>query len=147
MCGCPNQEIGRPFLYKGLIIETHYSFGADSATWNKSCYLAPAAESSMQKVPVPNTLSPQTCRHSGCGTTGNRAGHTRGERGVRGQQHQHQHQHWHYWEHCRKHPKPYIDGAPRGTPPPHWPGQLLSRTVRRWQAGEKLIFSSCHCLI
>jgi hypothetical protein len=30
--GCPNQEIGWPVLFKGLIIETCSYFGADSAT-------------------------------------------------------------------------------------------------------------------
>jgi hypothetical protein len=31
---CPNQEIGLPFIFKGLIIGTCSYFGADSATKN-----------------------------------------------------------------------------------------------------------------
>jgi hypothetical protein len=30
--GCPNQEIGRPFLFKGLVVRTTSYFGADSTT-------------------------------------------------------------------------------------------------------------------
>jgi hypothetical protein len=30
--GCPNQEIGCPFLFKDLMIETCLYFGTDSAT-------------------------------------------------------------------------------------------------------------------
>jgi hypothetical protein len=33
--GCPNKEIGRPFIFNGLIIGTCSYFGADSATYIK----------------------------------------------------------------------------------------------------------------